>query len=75
MLFGSDRGSFPWREDLNMHEYLYNPANVAQGWRAFVPEAARVSNARTPPSLSLLSSLKFLLFKANMVGLKYEEAR
>ncbi|PPS05058.1 hypothetical protein GOBAR_AA15606 [Gossypium barbadense] len=73
VLFGSDRGSFPWREDLNVHEYLYNPANVAQGWRAFVPEAAREENdVITKQNWDLTECLAIVEIKIE--GLAYEVA-
>ncbi|PPS08896.1 hypothetical protein GOBAR_AA11753 [Gossypium barbadense] len=42
---------------------------------ALVLEAARPSNAQLPSASSLCSSLQFLLSDANMVGLRYGEAR
>lgn len=52
---------------MSAQEYPYNRVDVSLGSQALAPEVARLSNTRTPST--------FLLFKASMVRLKYDEAR
>lgn len=74
MLIEGNEGSFPWCEYLSMQEYPYNLDITTLRWQATMPEAIRPSRAQLPPTSSLCSSLRFLLYEANMVGVRYVEA-